>query len=81
MGAMGAALFCPRLFWRNDMKMNMESAALFCAARCTAAKEAMEMASKSTNHDFVAAWDSPGNSAFWWESFNGNDTRKARVAA
>jgi len=41
----------------------------------------MEMAVKSTNHDFVAAWDSPGNSAWWWESFNGNNSRKKRVAA
>ena len=60
--------------------MENQSAALFCAKRCEAARVAMGMAARSSNHDFCAVWDSPGNSAYWWESLNGNDTTRTRIA-
>jgi len=59
--------------------MENQSAARFCAAHSAEAAQAMAMAACSDNHGFCAVWDSPGNSAWWWESFNGNDTRKTRV--
>jgi len=57
----------------------MENQFQFCAAHSEEAAQAMSMAACSSNHDFLAEWDSPGNSAYWWESFNGNDTRKQKV--
>jgi len=59
--------------------MENQSVFQFCAARSPEAAQAMSVAACSSNHDFCAVWDSPGNSAYWWESFNGNDTRKTRV--
>jgi len=41
-GAMGAALFCPRLFWRNDMTIK-------------ALQEAVAYATLQHNHVWAAA--------------------------